>query len=136
MNQEILWKGIDTSNVSQVKTYMQLQASYLGKMTNNVVEARVSTNLNIDDNISGFVDRPTVTYCFDILAPILDYKQFTLFCVEQTIGVELPLKIYSTYWNKKECQCQEMDDFFKCLKEIFASPEVTSLINSIIATSK
>ena len=115
---------------------MQLQASYLGKITNNVVEARVVTNLNIDDTTNGFIDRPTVTYCFDILAPLLDYKKFTLFCVEQTIGIELPLKIFSNYWVKKECTCEKIEDFKTCLKDIFISPDITGLINSIIATSK
>ena len=95
-------------NVSEIKVFMQLQASYLGKITNNVVEARVVTNLNIDDTTNGFIDRPTVTYCFDILAPLLDYKKFTLFCVEQTIGIELPLKIFSNYWVKKSVHAKKL----------------------------
>ena len=136
MEQEILWEGIDTANISEVKSYMQLQASYLGKISNYVVEAKITTSLNIDETISGFIDRPTVTYCFDVLAPLLGYQRFSLFCVEQTIGIELPLKINSPYWSKKECACTTFEDFKKQLKELFSSREVVGFINSIIASSK
>ena len=136
MGEDVLWEGINTSVVSKVKMDLQLQASYLGKITNNVVQAKVTTNLNIDENANGFIDKPIVTYCFEIFATILDYTRFSLFCVEQTIGVELPLKVSSNYWAKKECNCDTIDDFKKCLKEIFSSNDIISIINSIIATSK
>ncbi len=132
----ILWKGIDTSNVSSVKSVMQQQATYLGRITNNVVEAKLRTTLNVDETANGFIDKPTVTYCFDIVAPLLNYSSFTLFCVEQIVGVEYPIKFYSNYWEKKECECKDITGFTKCLEEILSSEQVVHIINSIIATSK
>jgi len=136
MEQEVLWKGIDTSKVSEVKLFMQVQASYLGKITNNVVEAKVTTNLNMDDFTVTVGDKITVTYFFEILAPLLDYKSFTLFSVVQTIGAEFPLTIRSFYTKLPEQMCATIDDFKRHLQDFFSSPEILGLINSIIATSK
>lgn len=133
---EIYWEGIDTNAESEAKSLLKAQALNLGRITKNIVEATITTTLNVDD-ADGFIDPPTTTHCFVIIAPLLGYQRFILFCVDQIIGVEYPLTVYSSYWEKAEnCNCENVEDLKKCLKEILSSEKTKGLVNSIIGQSK
>lgn len=138
MENETFWaSSINVEATSEAKNILRKSAADLGNLTKNIVEATVNTTIRVDQNADGFMDPPVYTHCFDIIAPLLGYQQFTLFCVDQTVGLEYPLSIFSNYWEKKEqCNCNSVDDLKKCLKEILSSEKTAQLINSIIAESK
>jgi len=128
-------KKINPTSLSAPKTILRKHATELGQLTKNIVEANVNTTLQVDD-AEGFANSPTYLHCFDILSPGLGFKSFTLFCVQQSLISDFPLRFYSNYWDKKEwCKCDNLMQFNKCLEEILSSEKTAKLINSIIAQS-
>ena len=135
--QNTYWsEDINPTASSEPKNILKKHADELGNITKNVVQAKITTTIEVDEEANGFIEAPHYTHCFDIFAPVLGYQRFTLFCVQQIIGVDFPLSFFSNYWDKKdECKCGNIEDFNKCLKEILSSRKTADLINSIIAQS-
>lgn len=123
---ENLWSpDINISSQSTPKMLMKKQASELGIITKNIVEADVKTSI-INE---GYV------HCFDLIAPLLNYERVTLLCIEQPLVEEYPLIINSDYYTRQDCSCDSLEKFNSCLKEILSSKEVSKIINSLIAQS-
>ncbi len=126
---ENFWSNtININAESSPKVLMRKQASELGRITRNLVEAEVTTVI-IDGQYQ---------HCFNLIAPILNYEKIALFCINQGIVNEFPLTIsydFSNKFNEANCGCNDIQAFENCLKTILSSEEVSKLINSLIAQS-
>jgi hypothetical protein len=130
MTTEYLWSSdISISSQSTPKMLMKKQASDLGVITKNIVEADVTTTI-YNDGIETMY-----SHCFVLIAPLLNYERITLFCIDQPLISEYPLKINSEFYTNEDCSCDNIDKFNGCLKQILSSKEVADLINSLIAQS-
>lgn len=105
------------------------QANSLSSVTNDYLQGQVMTYNNGTDK--------TITYCFTIIAPYLNQSRLTLFCIEQELDKEFPLKFYSEYFdNESPCTCADIDSFNTCLKNIISSDKASEMINGLIAKSR
>jgi hypothetical protein len=130
MTETNFWsQDININAESSPKVLMKKQASELGRITRNLVEAEVTTVI-FDEN--------QYQHCFTLVAPILNYEKITLFCINQPLVADFPLKISYDFSNKHtetNCDCNDLTSFEHCLRDILSSKEVGDLINSLIAQS-
>lgn len=120
---------IDIHAISAPLKTMVEQANILSDVTNDYLQGQVLTKNNNGNN--------TITFCFTVVAPYLNKSRVTLFCIEQEIDKDFPIKFYSYYYEKETTyNCEDKEAFNNYLKNIISSNQVTDLINGLIAKSK
>jgi hypothetical protein len=98
------------------------QASFLGKMTKNIVEAQIGTNQEGENFL----------HVFTLVANALGPYRYHLFKVRHPLTL-YPLRIlFMGSWF----EVKDQEAFEQKLKEIFNSDETIKIINSILAQSQ
>ncbi len=121
---ESIINGVDTKETP--KMLLKKQASDLAIITKQVVQAKVTTEMEYD----GFV------HCFDIIAPVLNYSNNTAFCIKQPLETDFPLIIYRGVGVLEvDKECENLDDFRQHLGNIFKSRAMVAMIQNIIKQS-
>ncbi len=121
---------IDKNASSAPLQTMVEQANSLSVVTNDYLQGQVLTFNNEGTD-------KTITYCFTIIAPYLNQSRLTLFCIEQELDKEFPLKFYSDYFESDSpCNCEDTESFNTCIRDIISSDRVSEMINGLIGRSR
>ena len=126
---ENFWAGekIKQDHVSIPLKIISEQSKLLNNLTQGLLQGDILAYNNGGTAI--------LTYCFTIIAPFIDQSRFTLFCIDQPLQKEFPLRFYADHMGFN-CECEDLQSFNKCLKDILSSDETASIINNLIAKSK
>lgn len=152
---EPLWPS-DIGSSAKIQAPLNVlkeQASLLGKMTKNLLEAEVESlspiNFFLDNDISEKTEllkrRKDFVYAFNIVAPALDSYQYRLFSIVYDINL-YPVNIYldkdilhevqsSSYSSNKNLVAGSEDEFKTALKKIFGAKKTRRVIDTLISQS-
>src|ERR1017187_9270395 len=115
-----LWGEIAPTAVRTPLAVLREQAALLGRKTNNLVEATVTTGVYR----GGFIHR------FNLVVPALDDYTYELFAV--THGIELypvrkwdPLSVYPDFPSEEA--------FVEWLRQELSSPETKRIVSNLLA---
>jgi hypothetical protein len=119
---ESLWPNDLVSAIPAIPlTLVKEQASHLGRITNNIVEARVRTRVDEDGDF---------WIIFSITAPALgnyEYKLFSMFH-----GAEL----YPIHQTDRNGTIQDEEALKAYLRDLFASPTTVNVVRALVAQAR
>jgi hypothetical protein len=118
-----MWPHVRAGNVRTPLLILREQAGLLGRMTKNVVTARVT---------DGHVGKDFV-YSLSLVAPALDYYSYTILTIRHTVKV-YPLTI-EDHVNETRYEAATESEFLQALQAILKSDEVKRVIELLLSQS-
>lgn len=133
MSNESLWPQnlMDKGNSTPPRKILLDQAEALKDITNYDVTGEVTTSEGTHANTKTHV----FVHQFRVVANYVDNYRMTIFRVMHGFK-HYPLSIYEVFSEEKYEDISNEKEFKKILEQIFASEEVTNLIQSLLAKNE
>ncbi|MEO1031549.1 MAG: hypothetical protein AAFX55_09095 [Bacteroidota bacterium] len=120
-----LWNPLEFESVTTPKAILSEQASYLTKMTKNVLRARIRAGTNPKN----------LVFNFEIIAPSLNNYVLVVCSVSHDLVKWYPLTLVS-HPSGEIIKCEDEAEFINKLKEELNRKDVIEAIKSLFAQSR